>query len=342
LALACGGGGSSEPVEFLVPVGVEDVATGSVEDRIVATGTLRTAESVVVVAEAPGRLQIARTGSGRRLAEGDQIARDQAIAEITGEDARLAANVEATLQAYRTSEAERDARRRLFEQELISAEELRRAETALEERRAALERARLTEQRTKLTTPISGVLMELARDPSGMPVADGQLVNPGFQVARIAPTGTLIADIDLVGPELSRVRPGQKGRVRHFAWEARTFEGTVVRLSPEVDPQTHTFRAEVAVANDEGLLRPGMFVEVTLVVEQRADVPLVPREAVTERGGRRVVFLLDGQRVAEREVVLGLGDDEVVEVVQGLVAGDRIVVRGLETLTDGTRVRVSG
>ena len=136
--------------------------------------------------------------------------------------------------------------------------------------------------------------------------------------------------------------PARRGGLRHFAWEDITFEGAVVRLSPEVDPTTHTFRAEVAINNPGGLLRPGMFVEVTLVVEQRSDVPVIPREAVTERGGRRVVFVLDGQRAVRREVVLGLGDDEIAEVRQGLEVGERIVVRGLETLTDGTRVRVSG
>ncbi|HVS16667.1 MAG TPA: efflux RND transporter periplasmic adaptor subunit [Thermoanaerobaculia bacterium] len=342
LIAACGGGGSSEPVEFLVPVTAQEVATGSVEDLIVATGTLRAAESVVVVAESPGRLRIGRTGSGRRLVEGDRVSSGQVIAEVTGEDARLAANVESTRQGYQMAEAERDSRRALYEQELISAEELRRAETALEEARTALERSRLTEDRTRMTTPISGVLMELARDAKGTPVADGQLVTPGFQVARISPTATLIADLELVGPELAHVRPGQRARVRHFAWEGQTFDGTVLRLSPSVDPATHTFRAEVAVGNEDGLLRPGMFVEVTLVVEQREDVPVVPREAVAERGGRRVVFVLDGQRVVQREVVLGLGDDDLVEVRQGVTAGDRIVVRGLETLTDGTRVRVSG
>ncbi|MCP4662003.1 MAG: efflux RND transporter periplasmic adaptor subunit, partial [bacterium] len=60
------------------------------------------------------------------------------------------------------------------------------------------------------------------------------------------------------------------------------------------------------------------------------------------RGGTRVVFVLDSQRVEQREVVPGLGDDEIVEVRQGLESGERVVVRGLETLTDGTRVRVSG
>jgi membrane fusion protein (multidrug efflux system) len=108
-----------------------------------------------------------------------------------------------------------------------------------------------------------------------------------------------------------------------------------------VDPKTRTFRVEVTVDNVAERLRPGMFVEAIVVVEQRADVPVVPREALTERGGVRVVFVLDGQRVSRREVVLGLGDDDIVEIRQGLEPGERIVVRGLETLTDGTRVRVS-
>ena len=79
-----------------------------------------------------------------------------------------------------------------------------------------------------------------------------------------------------------------------------------------------------------------------MIAERRENVPVVPREAVTERGGRKVVFVLKGQRVERREVALGLGDDEIVEIKSGLEAGERIVVRGLETLTDGTRVRVSG
>lgn len=78
------------------------------------------------------------------------------------------------------------------------------------------------------------------------------------------------------------------------------------------------------------------------MVERRSDVQVVPRQAVARRAGRSVVFLLDGQRVSRRDVRLGLGDDDQVQVVDGLALGDRVVVRGLETLTDGTRVRVIG
>ncbi len=342
LFLGCAAGSDVNEVDFLVPVTAAEVTTGNVEDLIVATGTLRTAESLVLQVETPGRLEVGRHESGRRLAEGDRVVPDQLIAEVTGEDPRLAARVEARHRAYLEARAERDARDSLWQQRLTSVLELRRAETVLEEAKAAWEQSLLTEDRTRMRTPIGGVLMQLARDTDGLPVADGQLVAQGFQVARIAPVDSLIADIDLVGPELARVRPGQQARLRHFAWPGEGFGGGVVRLSPEVNPVSRTFRAEVAVRNPGQLLRPGMFVEVSLVVEQREDVPLVPRDAVTERGGRRVVFVVDGQRVLRREVVLGLGDDDVAEVRQGLEVGERVVVRGLETLTDGTRVSVSG
>ena len=95
------------------------------------------------------------------------------------------------------------------------------------------------------------------------------------------------------------------------------------------------------IDNAEYRLRPGMFVEVTLIGERRENVAVVPRSAVTDRGGRRVVFVLASQRVVMREVTLGLGDDAFVEVRRGLETGERVVVRGLETLTDQMLVRVT-
>ena len=342
LALAgCTNGAESEAVEFRIPVEVADVSTGTIEDRIVTTGTLRTRERVVLNVETGGFLLLAHDDAGRRLVEGATVREGQAIAEITGEDARLAAGLAARKRQLDTALEELESRRMLFADGIIAREEVRRAEGTYEDAKLAYEQGQRTDEKTRITTPIAGVIMELARD-GGQPVADGQMVNPGFVVARIAPIDSLIADIDLVGPELARIRPGQTVDVRHYAFEGLSLRGNVLRLSPEMDAQTHTFRAEVQVENAERLLRPGMFVETSIIVERHVDVPLVPREAVTQRSGRSVVFIVDGQRAVMRAVSLGLGDDERVEVLDGVAAGDRLVVRGLETLTDGTRVRVVG
>ena len=343
-AAACGPAGGSEPasVEFRIPVEVAEVGRDDVEDRIVTTGTLRTEENVVLSVETPGFLVLGRDAAGARLFEGSTVAEGQLVAEITGEDARLAAGLEATRQHLENAEEEMGRRRMLFDRGLIPEEEYRRTRVTYEDALRNFELSQRADEKTRLTTPIAGVVLKLARDEDGFPVADGQMVLAGFEVARIAPIGRLIADVDLVGPELARVRPGQPVRIRHYAFDDLTITGRILRLSPTMDPEKHTFRAEVGVDNARRLLRPGMFIEAAIVAERRAGVPVVPRDAVTERAGRDVVFALDGQRAVRRDVTLGLGDDEQVEVREGVEPGERIVVRGLETLTDGTRVRVVG
>ena len=336
----CGPAASAPPAEFRIPVEVSAVETGNVEELIVTTGTLRTREMVTLDIEIPGSLHIGRDDAGNRLTEGATVAAGQVIAEVTGEDARLHARIESRRRALEAAESELDRRRDLFASRLIAEEELRQAEVQYENALYEFERSKLNAAKSKITTPIGGVILRLARNSDGLPIADGQLVAPGFTIARIAPLEELIADIDLVGPELGRVREGLAARIRHYAYQGVDIGGEVIRLAPSVDTNTHTFRAEVAVSNPQRLLRPGMFVEVTIIAEQRLDVPVVPRESVARRGGKTVVFVLTGQRVARRDISLGLGDDDRVEVLAGVAPGDRIVVRGVETLTDGTRVRI--
>lgn len=342
LLAACSAPGGGKELEFRVPVSVREVSTGAVEDTLVATGTLRALETVSLRAETGGALKTGRTADGRRLNEGDAVRAGQVVAEITGDEIRLGSRSDANRQRYEAARRDYESRKRLFDEGLISEFDVRSAETLLADAKVDWERSQLTEVRSKLITPIHGLLLHFARDEQGLPLADGQLVAQGYLVAQVAPTTDLIADVAVVGPDISRIREGMPARIRHHARESQAFEGRVVRLAPAVDSTTRTLRAEVGVGNREGLLRPGMFVEVTIIAERREDVPVVPRDAVTERNNAKVVFVLDGQRVLRREVVLGLGGDDVIEVRQGLQPGERVVVRGLETLADGTKVRVSG
>ncbi|MYD98131.1 MAG: efflux RND transporter periplasmic adaptor subunit [Gammaproteobacteria bacterium] len=331
-----------EDAEFRMPVEVEDVATGTVEDLVVATGNLRPKAIVTLNIETPGLLQIARNDEGARLAEGMRVSAGDVIARVTGEDARLHARLESTRQALEAAEAHLARRRELHAANLEPEEELQTAEERYENALYNFERSTLDAAKATLTTPIDGTILRLARDNNHRPQADGQLVQPGFSVAEIAPLDVLIADIDLIGPELGRVSVGLAARIRHYAFDDTLFDGEVIRLSPVLDPVKHTFRAEVTVANAERLLRPGMFVEVVIVIEQRQDVVVVSRDAVANRAGKTVVFAMDGQRVSRRDVRLGLGDDDKVQVLDGVAVGDRVVVRGLETLIDGNRVREVG
>jgi membrane fusion protein (multidrug efflux system) len=343
LLAGCGAGNSVDEVEFLVPVSLSDVGTADVEDRIVATGTLRASRMVSLEVETGGVLEFAKNSEGRRFGEGDRVKAGDVIARITGEDVRLAARTEANRQRFETAQDDYESTKELYAEGFRSKSELLTAKSSLEEARVEYEGSLNEEKRSQLTTPIDGVILRLGRDRENQnqPLAGGQFVKPGFEVARVAPTDPLIADVDLVGQDVARVRKGLPVRVRHYAWEGEYFSGKVIRLAPMIDPTTRALRAEVEVRNPDGRLRPGMFIEAAILIEQRKGVPVVPREAVTDRGGKWVVFVLKGQRVAMKEVVLGLGDDDIVEIRDGLAVGERVVTRGLETLTDQTRVRVT-
>ena len=340
----CSGESAVDDVAFLVPVTVAKVGVADVEDRITSTGTLRAVEIARLEVETGGVLEYLENKDGKPFREGDSVKAGDVIARITGDEVRLAARKKATYQRFQTAMDEYESTKKLYDEGFKSKVELQRSKDSLEDARLEYERSLNSEKRSQLITPIDGIILRMARDrdDQNQPLAGGQYVNPGFEIARIAPVNVLVADVDLVAQDISRAVEGLPARIRNYAWEGEFFNGKVARLAPVIDPVTRALRAEVEVDNSQGKLRPGMFVDVTIVKEQRKGVPVVPREAVTNRGGKWVVFLLKGQRVVRKEVVQGLGDDNIVEIREGLSVGERVVTRGLETLIDQARVRVTG
>ncbi len=346
LAAAVGFGCAQSPppvdIQFRTPVQVETVEAGDVESVIVATGNLQTRESVTVTSQVPGRLYIGLDENGRRYEEGHKVQAGDIIAQITGEETRLHVALEQSLTNLANAETELTSFTRLHKQGMVSDSELRGKDTAFKAAKLEYERQVLQDANTQLEAPIDGIILKLARDQQQIPIADGQLISTGVLIAQIASLDVLEAYIDLIGPELSRIEIGQEVRVKHYAFKEMSITGEVTRLSPTVDPQTNTIRAVIEVNNEGMLLRPGMFVQVEIITEQRIQVPVVDYESISRRGGRSVVFVLDGQRVRQQEVRLGLGDDEKQEVLEGVKLGDKVVVRGLETLVDRALVRVLG
>lgn len=339
---ACSKAVDTPKMDFRLPVEVGQVGTGVVEDVVETSGLVKTREGVTIAIETPGRLQVGRDEDGERLHEGSVVRAGQVLARVLGEEARLHARVEATRRALYVAAAELRRQRELSQAKLVSKQALQQAEGVFQNALHDFRVSSLHAAKATLATPIDGTILHLAREQNGMALADGQQVGPGFVVAVIAPLDPMIAEVQLIGSELRRVRPGLKARISHYAFPDVVLTGTVERVLPEVDPYRQTVRAEILVANEGKVLHPGLFVEVVIVVERLEDVVLVPRTAVTERIGRQVVFVLDGQRVSKRPVQVGLADDERVQVVGGLSAGDIIVDRGLMTLVDGARVRVLG
>lgn len=342
LVVGCSPPAPNVSIDIRTPVEVETVELGTVESVIVATGNLQTRDSVRINAQVPGRIYLSRDEQGKRFTEGRQVKAGDVLGQITGEETRLQANLETAILSLQNATEEHNRRTRLFEQGHIPETDLKQSELSLQQAQDAYDRAKLSDENTQITSPIDGVILTLARDENNVPIADGQLIGSGLLVAQVASLDVLEAYVDLIGPELSRVTEGLQVRVSHYAFEDVEILGQVVRLSPTVDPQTHTFQAVIEVENQARVLRPGMFIQVEIITEQRLEVPVVSYEAIMRRGRDSVVFVLDGQRVNRTTVHLGLADNDHQEIIEGVKPGDKVVVRGLESLQDNALVRVLG
>lgn len=337
--LGCQQKNKSEMVEFKVPVSVEDVVLQDIQDLVIATGTVRAPEVITLNVEIDGTLEIIKGKKGR-LAEGDEVKAGTLIARITGEDVRLTANVEMNKNKLGIAEKNLNAAKLMFEKKYLSVSEYGRYQSLYEDARHDYETSRHSEFISNLRSPMDGVILTLARE-KGQPMANGQLVKRGQMIAQIASLKSLVVDVDIVGKNITQVRPDLPAKASYHAWDGREFDGHVIRLSPTINEKTRALRAEVEISNDEGLLRPGMFVEVAIIVEKREQVVTIPRYSLTQRGGRRVAFVVNGERVEQRNLELGLDDGKFVEVRKGLKVGEKVVVLGLETLSDQMPVRIT-
>jgi len=127
------------------------------------------------------------------------------------------------------------------------------------------------------------------------------------------------------------------------AFPGETFQGKISRINPSVAQDSRTFEAEALLANLDGRLKPGFFLQASIPSEKQDKAIFLPERAVNYRYGVYKVFLLNGNHVTERQIrPAGQTEDERgrrFEVAEGLVPGDRVAVAISGDLHEGSVVR---
>lgn len=211
----------------------------------------------------------------------------------------------------------------------------RAAQARYEQAQAALELARSQLENATVTAPIAGVVASL-------PVQAGQTVGPGALVATIVNMERVKIEVNVPEKDVVHLKEGQAAEVRIASLKGKEFTGKLTSLAPAADPKTRSFLGEVTLENPGYVLKPGMFAEVRLATETRRGVVVVPQDAVILEGDKQVVYVVSDDKAHRREVKLGLGNDEVVEVLSGVKEGEDLVVTGQDYLEDGVPVTVEG
>ena len=334
--------GNSEISDDLQPVWVEiaQAARGDIITYISETGMTLPVKSVVVAAETAGRIV------QMDVKVGDFVQRGDTIAVVDDEIARLALD-QAEAQLINAAAAYEKARKDLQRyQVLLKNEEVSESEfenvrvqhelarSAFLSAEASVKSAQRQVRNTRISAPISGQIAEKN-------VQTGNMIIMNQPVVKVVDIGEIKVIVRISESDISKIRKNIPVAVYADAYPGFEFMGTVFTLSPEANPESHTFPVEIIVPNNQQkTLKSGMVVRVNIQSDVLENVLLIPRDAVIERFGRNIVYIVDGQKAHERNVEIGQVKGEEIQVVSGIEPGETVVIVGQYNLEDGTPVRI--
>jgi len=229
-------------------------------------------------------------------------------------------------------------------QQMLPAENVSRklydeAEQTLETARKELANAQTQRALLRIDAPLSGTV-------TAVYAKIGEAVGLGSVLAELVDLDRLVVAIRVPSQEAAALKIGQPADISARALPSvadapATQRGTLLFISPQVDLRSDTVLARVSLARGGGL-RPGQFVGVRIVVEERSARLAVPVESLVTREGASFIAVVDHDQARQTPVKPGLRDGGLVEVEgEGLREGLKVVTQGVYGLPAQTRVRVA-
>ena len=304
---------------------IQQTATGAEQAQVRAAAASVEAQNAQIRAQnAQVNVENARLESERRTAVGE------------AEAARVRLNLART---------EADRAQRLFDRRAFSQRQLEAANAERESaeatynaairRRDALASARSITPAAPVSASVGSanathtVRAPLSGYVTRVNKSIGEQVTPGEAILEISNLDTVWVEAPIFERDLNRLGGSASATFTVAAYPDQEFRGTVVDVGAVIDERTRAATVVFQVPNAGRALRIGMQANVRLDAGESVTAMMIPRSAVLDNEGKKIVYvLLSGEEFERREVVLGDEYGEEVAVVSGLNPGERVVTQG--------------
>lgn len=241
------------------------------------------------------------------------------------------------------SETEYEDSYRQYELALIESgekkDEIRSASKGLTQAEIAVKTAQMNLEKTKIRAPFSGIITDIQVSPQ-------EHVTSGRDLFILVNISRIQVHAKVLESEIGKMKRGRDVILRFSAYPDKVFSGKVKSISPIVDPKDKTCKVIIDMANPQEDIKPGMHAEVEIAAEIHKDKLLVPQDAVLDRGGRKLAFVVQAGLAKWRYVQLGLENDEYAEILpsdkegEGVKEGETVIVDGHFTLAHDAKVTI--
>jgi membrane fusion protein, multidrug efflux system len=283
----------------------------------------------------------------RKVDIGSLVKKGQIIARLDPMDTNLnvaaaQADVHAAEANYILAKAEFTRYQQLKAKNFVSA-------SALELKEAELKSALARMEQTKAQAKVSAnqtLYANLSSDRDGVVTwiraEPGQVVQAGEKVVQIADLKAIEVEVAVPESRMNEVTVNASAVVRLWANLQKAYPGTIREISPAADPATRAFNVRVAIRNADENVKLGATARVKFDSKssQQDNGFLIPSTALTEKNGKKIVWVIDTNNKAQpKEVVTGQYSEEGIIISSGLQAGEKIAIAGGHTLIKNQQVK---
>ncbi|HWR42030.1 efflux RND transporter periplasmic adaptor subunit [Sporomusa sp.] len=307
--------------------------------KLSLTGSVEGETSAVISAKISGRIEQIMVEDGQPVVAGQSLIRLESV-ELsngvrTGNDAvlRAMANYDNVATDYKRYQA-------LYAQSAISKQvldgietKLKVAEADLSSAQAALSTAQQQQAYAAVTAPVSGVVANRA-------AVIGQVVAAGVPLMSVENLDQVYAVVNVEQKDLGVVKQGMAAEITVDAYPDKVFTGKIEIINPAAVVANRMYRTKIKIDNSQALLKPGMFVKVSIITGNPVPVLAVPQAAIFQKQGIYHVYVLENGKAVRRQVEVGSVIGDFVEIKSGLAEKEQVITSNVNKLKDGDPVQV--
>lgn len=281
---------------------------------------IKQAESAVLQAK------INRDGAEENYLRMEKLFSEKAISEQQYEQAK---------NQYEIADAQYQSARESYELviEGASEEDLKSFEAQVRQAKAALDLAKYQLKNTQITAPISGKATSIT-------VSSGEMISPSMPLLTIIDVSRIFVKVGISEKDISKIKIGQTVVLEIDAFPEEIFKGEVVSKGVAVDQISKTLEVKIEILQPEVDIPIGVFARGDILVKTNKNALIIPSSALSRKKDGIYVYVIEEGIARQKEVELGIIQDERIEILAGLSIGQEIVVSGNQELEDGLEVNV--
>ena len=329
------------------PVKVFKVVRQRISEKLFYTGTIEAWQKVNITPDVGGKIDRIYVNEGDRVSKGQVLAELDTLAirlQLEQAEAALAV-AQANFNNARTNWERME---RLYKEKAVSEQQYEQvklgydsAEAQLSQAQAAVNLAKHNLNVSIMKAPFGGIIASKNAEVGDVinPMMGGFSPGSGGGVLTLVDFSRVKIRVEVSGADIRLIRKGQETLLRVPTVPGQEFRGTVQVVNMAADSQSKKFGVEVTVDNPSLVLRPGTFGEIILEVQTHENALVVPQKAILENTH---LFIAQDGKAARSDVMLGLQNSTLVEILSGVKEGDLVITEGNFGLEDGTPVEITG